>query len=993
MSGLHRIGNEIDASRCAERLATLSAEKSREAFTAAVRRHWLVVPALTGLAVCSIAPPAEAQFAYTTLNYGTNATFLTGIRGNNIVGNYVIPGTGETGGLLYSLSTGIWTPFPVATANGANFPGAIGSSPYGPSFGSQYGILNAVGSYLIQSSPYNLSYLYNGAAAPAGNLTTLVYPGASTLETIAHSTFGKQVVGNYDTRLATGNAFIYTISTGAYVTNDFPGAVSTTAYGVWGNKIAGGYTPPGLGFERGYIYDEGTGVWTTYNHPGAFATHFEGITGGGRSGEYNLVADWVAFDGSQHASVLHIGANGNQTWIDFAVRNATLTSANSIYENQVIGIYVNPPPSPGAPPSINGYIITIPGIYDPILNAGVLNTSTPNIPALSGGSGDDIVNDGIIRTTATNSAGIMSGDYGVITNNGSVTATGAGSAAVEMNGLYGTLLNMGSIIAAPGSYAIQTGPSAAGTAIVNDGTIDGQVAVTPAGADARFENSGWLGISAPGAGITHVIGGTFVQTSTGTLALRVGPGSNDALQVTGVAMLGGTLQLNSQYGFQPKVTDQLTLVIAGGGISGKFANLLDTFSPVITPELVYGQNTVVLEFRPDFESFSLTPNQRAAGKLLDQIGLNPKAAEPINFLFSEPVSNIPGELEKISPDGLTAFYEISFSNANIQRLNLEGRLDDLRSGSNGFSSNMKVNGASVNPEDKATVDGKFSKSPVEQVLQPGPQNRWGVWVTGFGDFVNVDSDSNAKGYDFNTGGFSLGVDYRISDQLAIGAMGEYAHTWTALQPSGDIDVDSGRGGLYATWFNHGLYLNAAIYGGHNTYDSSRSSLGGLATGGTEGAEWSTFISGGYDFHFGHLSVGPIAALQYTYLNINGFSEKSSLAPLQIHSGSAESIRSDVGFRASYQWRIGKILVEPSLKAAWEHEYKYSALPITAGFAGIPGPSATFFGPSEGHDSAVVSAGISAQLTPSVTTYINYDGQLGRERYDSNAVTGGFRITF
>jgi len=987
MSCLHRIENETDASWCAERLPTLSAERSREAFTAAVRRLSLMVSALTGLAVCSLAPPAEAQFPYTTLNYGTTGTFLTGIRGNNIVGNYVIPASGQTGGLLYSLSTGIWTPFPVATINGANFPGAIGSSPYGPSFGSQYGILNAVGSYKIQSSPYNLSYLYNAAAAPAGNLTTLVYPGASTLETIAHSTFGNQVVGNYDTRLATGNAFIYTISTGAYVTNDFPGAVSTTAYGVWGNKIAGGYTPPGLGFERGYIYDEGTGVWTTYNHPGALVTHFEGITGGGRSGEYNLVADWVAFDGSQHASVLHIGADGSQNWIDFAVRNATLTSANSIYENQVIGIYID------APPLTNGYIITIPGIYDPILNTGVLNTSTPNIPALSGGSGDDIVNDGTIRTTAAKSAGILSGDYGVITNNGSITVTGAGSAAVEMNGLYGTLLNMGSIIAAPGSYAIQTGPSAAGTTIVNDGTIDGQVAVTPAGANARFENSGWLGISAPGPGITHVIGGTFVQTSTGTLALRVGPGSNDALQVTRVAILGGTLQLNSQYGFQPKVTDRLTLVIAGGGISGEFASLLDTFSPVITPELVYGQNTVVLEFRPDFESLSLTPNQRAAGKLLDQIGLNPKVAEPINFLFSEPVSNIPGDLEKISPDGLTAFYEISFSNANIQRLNLEGRLDDLRSGSNGFSSNMKVNGATVNLEDKAIVDGKSSKNTVEQVLQPAAENRWGVWVTGFGDFVNVDADSNAKGYDFTIGGVSLGVDYRLTDQLAIGVMGEYAHTWTSLQPSGNIDVDSGRGGVYATWFNRGIYLNGAIYGGHNVYSSSRSSLGGVASGGTGGGEFSTFISGGYDLHLGNLTLGPIGSLQYTYVNIDSFSEKGSLAPLQFPSQSADSLRTDFGLRAFYVWQIGKIMVEPSLRSAWEHEFKYSALPITAGFDGIAGPSATFFGPSEGHDSAIVSAGVSVRWTPTIATYVNYDGQLGRDRYDSNAVTGGVRISF
>jgi outer membrane autotransporter protein len=101
----------------------------------------------------------------------------------------------------------------------------------------------------------------------------------------------------------------------------------------------------------------------------------------------------------------------------------------------------------------------------------------------------------------------------------------------------------------------------------------------------------------------------------------------------------------------------------------------------------------------------------------------------------------------------------------------------------------------------------------------------------------------------------------------------------------------------------------------------------------------------------------------------------------------------VGFRTFYQWQIGKILVEPSLKAAWEHEYKYSALPITASFARIPSPSATFFGPDEGHDSAVVSAGVSVQLTSAITTYVNYDGQLGRENYDSNAVTGEVRISF
>ncbi len=153
------------------------------------------------------------------------------------------------------------------------------------------------------------------------------------------------------------------------------------------------------------------------------------------------------------------------------------------------------------------------------------------------------------------------------------------------------------------------------------------------------------------------------------------------------------------------------------------------------------------------------------------------------------------------------------------------------------------------------------------------------------------------------------------------------------------------------------------------------------------------MSGGYDVHFGHLTIGPIASLQYTNVYVDSFSEKGSLAPLSIHSDSEESLRSDVGFRAFFQWRVGSVVVEPFLKATWEHEFKYSALPITAGFANISGPSATFLGPSEGHDSAVVDAGISVSWTPRISTYVSYDGLLGRNRYDSNGVSGGVRISF
>jgi outer membrane autotransporter protein len=484
------------------------------------------------------------------------------------------------------------------------------------------------------------------------------------------------------------------------------------------------------------------------------------------------------------------------------------------------------------------------------------------------------------------------------------------------------------------------------------------------GAGNLTVNAGILRTEAQPINVT----GNYVQTG-GTLQLNVAggnPGQYDTVNVGGNASLGGTLQLLAG-GFVPKSGSLLTLITTGGVVSGQFTQFIDPFaqSPGITTvDLLYNNQSVQVLF------IGTTPVP----------GFGPDSS--INAIF-----------QADTVEALTAFYEISFSNANIQRLTLEDRLDDIRNGSSGFSSNMKVNGAQTEHDGKASLDGKSAKAPVEQVLQSRPENRWGVWVTGFGDFVSVDSEANAHGYNFTTGGVSLGIDFRLTDFLAIGAMGEYSHTWTSLDPSGHLDVDSGRGGMYATLFGNGFYLNSGIYGGHNNYDTGRSSFLGMANGSTEGEEWSAFASGGYDFHLGHLGVGPIASLQYTDVHIDGFNENGSSAPLAVHAGTEESLRSDIGFRVFYAWQIGNLVLQPSLKAAWEHEYKYSALPITAGFADVPGPSATFFGPSEGHDSAVVSAGLSVRFSNTISTYVYYDGQLGRSNYDSNAVTGGVRISF
>ncbi|HYY30258.1 MAG TPA: hypothetical protein VE860_20110 [Chthoniobacterales bacterium] len=49
--------------------------------------------------------------------------------------------------------------------------------------------------------------------------------------------------------------------------------------------------------------------------------------------------------------------------------------------------------------------------------------------------------------------------------------------------------------------------------------------------------------------------------------------------------------------------------------------------------------TSIITLNSDFESFAKTPNESAAGNLLDAIQLNPKAADLTAFLYKEPFSN------------------------------------------------------------------------------------------------------------------------------------------------------------------------------------------------------------------------------------------------------------------------------------------------------------------------------------------------------------------
>lgn len=381
---------------------------------------------------------------------------------------------------------------------------------------------------------------------------------------------------------------------------------------------------------------------------------------------------------------------------------------------------------------------------------------------------------GIVDTNGFNA--IFSGS---VINSGSLTKIGAGSLTLSGSNTYtgGTIIDGGTLVV--------DGPQALGLGdvILNNGVLT---------ADPQTIN----------------VTGKYTQNAGGTLLLAIGgtgTGQYNSLNVSGHATLGGTLQFVPTGGFVPKPGDKLSIVTAAGGISGKFANVLNGFS-VFRTNLLYGSNSVILDFLSAlFTPFAKTPNQIAVANALDRVATDPRESSLQSFLEREPTINLPADFDKIAPDELSSLYEISFSFANVQEANIENRLGDIRSGVSGFNSSLSLAGSPA-----PIVDGKIGKTIEENpVLTPAPKNRWGVFVTGNGDFVNVNADSNSPGYNFTTAGVTIGIDYRLSEHFAVGLAGGYAYTDNNLVNSGRATVNSGRGGVYATYF-HRRFLSQCV---------------------------------------------------------------------------------------------------------------------------------------------------------------------------------------
>ena len=366
--------------------------------------------AVPAMAMSAMASPISVHDATSTGSIspilGDN-DIVTGVRGTTD-GNVILTGTQENADGTQNTKPFLHEGPLTSAAKGVSvltppFPGFQTGTFYGPDTNTYNpdtipaGQVRAVGSY--RTSPnngvLNHGMIYLGPVnGPDGQWTTIdvppdgsntvghvracpvTRPGCFVMDTIAHSTMGNLVVGNYDLNpsvrgVITANAFIYNMSTHLWTLVRLGGSMSsaTTLYGIWQNggpgspdyTLAGGSSAHGssahgssLGTQRAFLmnYNERTGVFGkrrfySYGNAPTLVTHFDGITK--VQGGFNV----VAVSSAQPSSMAFIPATGGDwpsfgaaTWYPIDVGasplcsgNCSKVTGNTVYQHQVMGLY------------------------------------------------------------------------------------------------------------------------------------------------------------------------------------------------------------------------------------------------------------------------------------------------------------------------------------------------------------------------------------------------------------------------------------------------------------------------------------------------------------------------------------------------------------------------------------------------------------------------------------------------------------------------------
>lgn len=325
---------------------------------------------------------------------------------------------------------------------------------------------------------------------------------------------------------------------------------------------------------------------------------------------------------------------------------------------------------------------------------------------------------------------------------------------------------------------------------------------------------------------------------------------------------------------------------------------------------------------------------------------------------------------------------------------------------------------------------------------PGPLG--GLYVAGDYEYFDKDVTRFEPGYQSDTYGGTLGVDYAFASWLVAGLALNYANTnGRFFQDGGTFDTDSYGAFLYGSLqLLDNFFVD--LIGGYTRkkYTTERQinfsmirddvvagpflvSRVGTAVGSTDGDEWRVSSSVGYDFVVGRLTVGPRVGMHYRHTTIDGFTERSQSAvgdcrsltggncfvddppiplsgpltgtglELVFDRQTEESLQLTAGIFLALPVGLGFGVLVPQATVEYVHEFLRDQRKISFRFAEDNTIRTKFTFQNDPPDRDYLNAGVGLVLIlpRGISTYANYTALVGYGDQQRHTVAVGVRVEF
>lgn len=568
------------------------------------------------------------------------------------------------------------------------------------------------------------------------------------------------------------------------------------------------------------------------------------------------------------------------------------------------------------------------------------------------------------------------------------------------------------------------------------GSVAGDVRVHDEGfflGDGRVNGSLLVedgGTVSPSVGVNSMrIKGDFTLDDGGVYAVDIDTDSADAdfLRVDGMTTLAddATIEASVSGNMYATTGQQFVIIRSDGGITDngvdiEAASATLTFELIRNTDFMNGDDMFALEVFRAANAYSAAAtgaNNTAIGMSLDSLQSVANASPgggaadilgTLDALDDDAYNNALNELNPEPYNSVTALAAENLKVYNHQLSNyLSARRDGIQSwrrlaesvtpkpGSLALSRNdPALLAAAIAQMEEAQDGGDDASKDMEQEQRRGFDERLGTFAQFHGTFIDLDSSGNRTGYDANLFGATAGLDYQINNNTVTGVAIGYQFTDADFKSSrGMLKDNSIRIGPFASYQNGPWFADASLSFGWHMYDVDRDqlTLGRTAKADFDGYDLAGYLRGGYDYEINDwMYITPHASLQYTYLDVDGFTESGAGgANLNVDSRDSDSLRTRLGTALNWKFDVGLVLM-PTVYGGWEHEWLEDDN-LDASFAAGGTPFSVDTGNRE-EDAFYFGAGVNVLFQRNVSGFLRFERQWGDDS-EIIGVAGGLTFRF